>query len=566
MDIYEQANKCFHNGSWNATIDYLKEFLQVDYNQEKYISCLKIFMLYEKIGNSEAGIPTLIESSRYDKDRAECVYALVHYYVLRGEYDMAFKCYSQIKTYYEELYLSDDTISDRLEFNRSVYEFFLPYDMIIVSQRTGNFMTGIKMYEIIFRQKFTTDEHWRTGNLIHNLRFFLSYTTPEFTTLFIEYINFLGNMSIRLDIEQIENYITELDSSKKKEIKIISAKYSKKILFYTGFSYHAWNYTSMIQNGVGGSETCVANIASHFPENYEIYVCGGVKEEKVGNVSYVAIQNIPALLKNNTFYSVIISRYLGFLEDYPYIVTHKLYIWIHDVHIIPYKMNDKIDVISTLHKWDCKIDGYVCLTEWHLNKIKKIYDFITDKLLIIPNGIDSVEFNPNALKKKNLFVFTSRPERGYDRLFELWQDIVKALPDAELKLATYGVGPNEMQQKFIDQNKSVEFLGCLCHSELYSLLATAEYWLYPTAFEETFCLTALEMLHSQVICLYYPVGALPNTLGKYGKVVSHGKEIEELIRFSYKDDEKDLFRKVGLEYAQTFDWSHIYEKWAKILF
>ena len=45
---------------------------------------------------------------------------------------------------------------------------------------------------------------------------------------------------------------------------------------------------------------------------------------------------------------------------------------------------------------------------------------------------------------------------------------------------------------------------------------TSEYWLYPCCFDETSCITAMEMLMSEVICLYYPIAGLPYTIDTYG--------------------------------------------------
>ena len=59
-------------------------------------------------------------------------------------------------------------------------------------------------------------------------------------------------------------------------------------------------------------------------------------------------------------------------------------------------------------------------------------------------------------------------------------------------------------------------MGKLDKDKLYELMSSAEYWLYPTSFPETSCITAMEMLKSEVICLYYPVAGLNNTLGDYG--------------------------------------------------
>ena len=75
-------------------------------------------------------------------------------------------------------------------------------------------------------------------------------------------------------------------------------KNSNKILFYAGFSFVEWNYSYSMNNALGGSETAVAFLASMFPKNYEIYVAGTVKEEKIDNVTYVNLNTLNEMINN----------------------------------------------------------------------------------------------------------------------------------------------------------------------------------------------------------------------------------------------------------------------------
>ena len=53
-------------------------------------------------------------------------------------------------------------------------------------------------------------------------------------------------------------------------------------------------------------------------------------------------------------------------------------------------------------------------------------------------------------------------------------------------------------------------------------MSISEYWLYTSTFPETSCITAMEMLMSGVICLYYPLAGLVDTIGSYGIQVESG--------------------------------------------
>jgi glycosyltransferase involved in cell wall biosynthesis len=552
-------------------IGMLKNILTLDNcKEEQYVSCLKLFLLYKKV-NIERGLVYLAESSKYNTGRVECAYHLIQHFVCQEKWNIAYQHYQRIQSYYEQYQWDTNTI----EFDTLIYEFSLPYIMIPVSEQTKNYATGIFMYELIFRKKSKGVDTNYIHNLIFNFQFFISHIPKgktEFIDLFIEYVNNLNCLQSPKYIGMITRYITELDETRKNDIHLLQyntekCKNSRKILFWCGFPVKPWNYSTYIEKGLGGAETCVVQLARHLPEDCEIYVCGGVAEEKVRNVSYVGIDKLLDLLENNFFHTIIVSRFIGFFEDYPYFSTYKLFVWIHDLEFIPFKNVGIISFYDVLNKWNSRIDNFICLTEWHRTHMIAKYPFIADKTIIIPNGICSSYFS-TSVKRKNRFIFTSAPERGYAKLFELWPAITNLLPDAELKIATYTGFPRNCEEKeqmnIIQQTPNMEFVGCLHPTELYSLMGSSEYWLYPTDFCETFCITALEMLHNKVLCLYYPVAALNNTLGDYGIRITKGSEIDTLRKL-VNDDTKHHIMEKGLHYARTFDWSKVVTIWTTLL-
>ena len=194
---------CFYTAqSYNCcneplkAIEYYKKVLTLDnWLQEKYYSCLQIFDLYEKINSSENGLNYLVEAFKYDKKRIECVYRLVKYYCIKEMPEVAFGYYTIIKLYYENFYLDDD-ISNYLFASKEEYDFYFPYYMIIVGERTKNYDTVIKMYEIIFKRKFINIGDWWINNLFNNIQFiipFLSKDNTIFLELMLNYIILLRN-------------------------------------------------------------------------------------------------------------------------------------------------------------------------------------------------------------------------------------------------------------------------------------------------------------------------------------------------------------------------------------
>lgn len=332
---------------------------------------------------------------------------------------------------------------------------------------------------------------------------------------------------------------------------------SNKILFYTGFCDKKWNYTYSINNALGGSERAVINIAKYLQKDYDIYISGDVEEETFESIKFVNEENLSKLLKENYFKSIIVSRFINFFELYPFFKTKNLFIWGHDTNLLSRSL-DSQKTLNILNKWNSNINNYICLTEWQKQRYENIYPMIKGKINLINNGINLDLFPKNINKKRNRFVFTSGPGRGLGKVLELWPEICNKLEDAELKFATYTNFPSNEEdnkmQEIISKYKNIQFMGKLNPSELYELQASSEYWLYPTNFDETSCITALEMLYNEVICVYYPRAGLVDTVGEYGIKVSNGNEIDSIINLTEED--KIRIRTSGKKYAEECSWEN----------
>jgi FkbM family methyltransferase len=451
--------------------------------------------------------------------------------------------------------------------------------MIIVCDRIKDRETGLQMYKMIFTRKYKFYENFYVENLLYNFQFFIKYIEEnnknEFIDLFQGYIQFLldNNFSLKkydflsnkcyIDIG-FSKYLSEI----KKNFSEDECKNSKKILFYTGYCDKLWNYTYSFTNALGGSETAIAQLAMCFPKDYDIYIVGLVKEETINNIKYVHLDNVNNLFNENAFHTVIISRYLDFFENYN-VCYNQVFIWAHDVILI--NSNCRLSTSEILIKWNDKITGCICQTPWHENLFKNMYPLIKDKIQNINNGIITDLFIENPIKRQNRFIYTSCTERGLKRLLELWDSIVSLIPDAELIISTYNHFPRDDEERkmeeYIKKTTNIKHLGTLNKKDLYELMSTAEYWVYPSLFNETSCITSMEMLASGVICFYYPVAGLVNTLGDYGFKMEEGKEIGKIMEVvNMPEERKEEIKKIGKEYSRTCSWSERTKMWCNTIF
>lgn len=213
------------------------------------------------------------------------------------------------------------------------------------------------------------------------------------------------------------------------------------------------------------------------------------------------------------------------------------------------------DVNATLAQWKHVIKTCVCLTKYHVDLYSSLYPCLP--LSQINNGIEPDLFRQSP-KIPNRFIFTSRSERGLEKLLDLWPSILEKYPDATLMISSYETFPKPKDEhlvpKIID---SVKHLGKLSSADLYAEMAVAEYWLFPSEFTETSCITAMEMMASRVKCFYYPIGGLPNTMGGHGIPMTQGHELEAL------DMPYDV--EGAYEYALSCSWKNKALEWKKLI-
>ena len=93
---------------------------------------------------------------------------------------------------------------------------------------------------------------------------------------------------------------------------------------------------------------------------------------------------------------------------------------------------------------------------------------------------------------------------------------------------------------------------------------TSDIWFYPvTNFEETFCITALEVFYCNIVCVYYPVAGLKDTIGDYGIAVERGNELDVFKNLS--EEKKADLRTRGRRYAEECSWNKRVDTWNQLL-
>ena len=556
---------------WEKAIEWYERTLTLDYSpQYKYCACIKAGDCYNVLKQYSNAFNNWSKAYTYDNERLEGIVKIMEYCYNKGQHFMVSSLYNKFK------HLKICNPVDKIFLDYSKYHDFHYYASI-----SGCYCDEHKSaYEAC--KYMLLNNRPNPGITINNLQFYMKHfkEDDDNKSLLDYFVTYIMNEQIvfkqRKSAWNIVNSIIKEQLSDKYEIlenSILSpgkknidknSKYasSKNILIYTGYMNFLWNDSTLNKQALGGSEKAVIYLSRCLPKNFEIYIAGDQLEEELDNIKYINHSNLQKLLDENNFHTIIVSRYVSFFQEFNNSKCYQLVLSAHDT----YFLGNNNEIIKKHNKY---IDNVVCLTEWHKNDFIGKYDYLKDKIRIINNGINITDFNNENIsidiKIKNKFVWTSRPERGLNILLELWPKILEKIPDATLDISSYDNFTEETMyiKNIIDKYHSITHHGKLNTKELYELMSISEYWLYTNTFPETGCITAMEMLMSGVICLYYPLAGLVDTIGDYGIQVKSGNEIETLMNLS--EENKTELIKNGKEYALTCSWTNRAKQWINML-
>ena len=561
-------------GKYEKAIEWYEKTLTLEYSpQYKYCACIRAGNCYNELKQFDNAIIIWCKSYEYDNERVEGIVKVMEHYYNKGIHLMVSSLYNKFK------HISLDNID---ETNKIFLDHSKYIEMHYYASISGCYCNERKSaYDAC---KYLLLNKWKfIENTISNLQFYIPHFKQDsdkkpLIDFFIYYIN-NGSRSIEerenawkivkdiMKEEYPDKYDLLENSICKKNIDK-SNKYasSNKILVYTGWMTHLWNESHLENKALGGAEKAVAYLMRELPKNYEIIVTGDVEEGIFDNVTYIHQNKLQKLLDETEFHTIIVSRYVCFFENFKNSKCYKLIVSAHDstgfINTASLSINNKLHTNDILQCYYNDIDNIISLTPWHTISMTQSHPFLNEKIISINNGIHIENFpkiKNDKIKNdkiKNKFIWSSCAYRGLHIMLDLWREIINKYPDATLDICSYDTFPkneDEMKMETIINNfDSITHHGKLNTNELYDLMATAEYWLYTNTFPETSCITAMEMLMSEVICLYYPLAGLNDTIGDYGIPVNQGEEIETLINLS--TEKKTLMREKGKEYAVSCSW------------
>ena len=347
-----------------------------------------------------------------------------------------------------------------------------------------------------------------------------------------------------------------------------------KILFWVGYQKEPWDGNTT--KGLAGTETAVIKIAESLVAfGYDVVVSGDVYHS--GKIKGVEWCNLAHIHEEHfdTFDFIIGTSYAHFALEFEHYKKAKKIYWAHNDEAWHWWKGKELsmevvqELLSMRHDW---IDETVVLTKWHYHKWRDNYEWLKPK--IIGNGIDKSTFIGNPTKTINSFIWSSAIDRGLIELLQNWPRIKGVLPDATLNVYWPAYSNEYSQMDWINTYKEVlesigvTFHGSVSKEELHNAMLRSDYWCYLTSYEETFCITALEMQYAKVLPIATKVAGLKETVHsgiilendetKWDKLIQTLQEMSPSLKEFAKNKAHQWAKKQTWN-ERAYDWKALFD-------
>ena len=306
--------------------------------------------------------------------------------------------------------------------------------------------------------------------------------------------------------------------------------------------------STLDKQGLGGSESAVLLVSQELAGiGFDVTVFNDCLVDHATPGMYNGVRYLPLSdLVNNHYFDIVISSrtVIPFAapEDYPKLGDSRampyqhmdLYnrilanakmrvLWMHDTFCLGDNLIEEL-VVSN------RITDIFTLSDFHLTYIancnhgrRRNFEVLKDRLFITRNGARNYNTEVNiAAKDPNLFVYNASVTKGMIPLVNLiWPLVKQRIPSARLKIIG-GYYIFSTKSAMDEQEKNwrqmscdprnvelgIEYTGVISQKAVADILTKASYMLYPSAFPETFGISALESLLYNTPIITCKFGAL----------------------------------------------------------
>ena len=370
-------------------------------------------------------------------------------------------------------------------------------------------------------------------------------------------------------------------------------------VFYTGGIKFDGN--TIKKQSLGGSESALYHIAKCIAgEGYSVKVFNNCDTPGMyDGVNYNPLVDIYLFNRWNSCKVFISSR--SFKPVFFDVNADAKIIWLHDMPNVAFL--DQYD----FETMDFSAYKFFALSKYHAEQWQEFLKIASDRFYITRNGFDPSRFAKKEIlsvsrplsrtdrlqrkprndrgrpsltgrggeRNKYKLIYSSRPNRGLDVLLDIFPEIKKQIPEAELHVFSYSLSEDDRAiEPYMDKlnQNGVKFRGSVSQEVLANEIMESRVFVYPSTFKETSCISAIEAQAAGTPIVTTNLAALPETVenGVSGVVIDgdaysleyQKKFVREVVNLITDDEYWNSLSEGGKKRAERFfTWKNIALEW-----
>lgn len=541
-------------------IPVFEEFISTSgWDDDKYFAWVQMGDCWVSLGDMEMGITCCVEAMLMKPDYPDAYFHLMSAYYEKRDYKKAIE--------WGELGFKKPTPDTMYVIDPSAYTWRPAAQIAMCYMNVGKFEKAIAML-----QKAKDIAHNEKSVVDALTTFTQIYNDNEAVKNYLRLMNFTKS-----DLKSFRKLVDSIPATIANDERIIKVRTlieppkiwdKKSVVFYCGGAWEDWVDTSVI-GGIGGSEEATVYLAREFVKlGYKVTVynqCG----ELGGNYNGVEYISYHKFNPKDEFDVLIVWRQ-NLQEN---IKARRKYIWMHDVPMKDMIIDEDFDTI----------DGVIVLSEYHKSFLSNLKN--QDKIFVSRNGLNIKDLEVTEERNPHRLIYASSYDRGLQHLLEMWGDIRKEVPDAELHIFygwnTYkemmekGRRPREFYDRMcvLMQQDGVNEHGRIGQKKLAREYTKSGIWAYPCHFEEISCIGAMRGQATGAVPVTTDYAALQETVQFGTKVCMDVKGTDwepykkALIKALKTPEWQEEVRKGMIPWARkTYNWASVAQEWNDKLF
>jgi glycosyltransferase involved in cell wall biosynthesis len=254
-------------------------------------------------------------------------------------------------------------------------------------------------------------------------------------------------------------------------------------------------------------------------------------------------------------------------------------LWLHDLPWDPEsaKLKDP--------DWRNQFKKIVFVSHWQQQMYNTVLGVPYSQGVVVKNAIEPIpQEYINKPTDKIKLIYHPTPHRGLEILVPVFNELVKYHPNIHLdvfssfKLYGWEERDKPYQQLFdeIKSHPNMTYHGSVSQDELRRAIGQAHIFAYPSIWQETSCLCAIEAMSAQCLTVTSSLAALPETCANYALMYNYTEDVNahanmffkvmyHAIDVVQKDTHQNYLRAQKEYFDRNYDWNLRKDEWTFLL-